>query len=304
MKVAVTGATGFIGSALVSALRGRGDDVTVLTRAAAHARGLDGVRIVEAELETPGAWTAALTGQDAIVHLAGAPIGGRRWTAREKQLLRDSRVESTRTIVEAIAALAPAARPRALVTASGVDYYALALDTAGFDDDPVTERDPPADTFLGRLCRDWEHEAEAATASGVRVASMRTGLVLAATGGALARMRRPFALHVGGRIGSGRQFVSWIHRDDVVAAYVAAIADDRYAGAFNLVASSVRNADFSRALARAMHRSSWLPVPAFAVRAAIGELAEYVLGGRNVVPARLDEVGFPFARRELADAFT
>jgi uncharacterized protein (TIGR01777 family) len=187
------------------------------------------------------------------------------------------------------------------VTASGVDYYPFATGPAEFDDDPVTERDPPGDGFLARVCRDWEAEARAAEALGVRVVAMRTGVVLG-PGGALARMRRPFELFVGGRLASGRQFVSWVHRDDVVAAYAAALADERYLGAFNVVAASPRNAELSRALAAALHRPSWLPVPAFALRVALGELADYVINGRNVVAARLDALGFPFARRELANA--
>lgn len=302
-RVVVTGATGFIGSAIVAALRARGDRVTVLARSAARARDRlgDGVEIVEADLETLGAWADALAERDAIVHLAGEPIGGKRWDARQKQILRDSRVESTRALVEALAALAPTARPRVLVSASGADYYPFAPDQPNFDDDPVTEQDPAADTFLGRLCRDWEREALAAEPLGVRVATMRTGLVLG-PGGALARMTTPFKLFFGGRIGSGRQFVSWVHRDDVVAAYLAALDDDRFRGAHNLVAGSTRNADFARALGAALRRPSWLPVPAFALRAAVGELADYLLAGRNVVPARLQRLGFAFTRDRLASA--
>jgi len=300
MRVVVTGATGFIGSALVAALRARGDAIVALTRDPDRARrALGEVEAVAADLESPGPWQAALEGADAIVHLAGESIGGKRWDARQKQVLRDSRIESARNLVDAIAKLA--ARPRVLVSASGADYYAFSSGPAEFDDDEVTEADPPADTFLGRLCRDWEAAARAAEPLGVRVVCMRTGLVLGG-GGALARMTTPFKLFAGGRIGSGRQWMSWIHHADVVAAYTAAVHDERYAGPLNLVAGSVRNADFSAALGKALHRPSWLPVPGFALRAAVGELSEYLLNGRNVVPRKLEQLGFTWQHRELAEA--
>ena len=299
----MTGATGMIGKALVAALRERGDHVTVLTRSPERAREqLGDVDAITAELETPGPWQLSLAKADAIVHLAGESIAGARWNARQKQVIRDSRVEGTRTLVEGIAALPVADRPRALVTASGVDYYPFASRTHDFDDDEVNESDPPGDGFLARVCRDWEREAAAATDLGVRVASMRTGVVLG-PGGALAKMATPFKLFVGGRIGSGEQWFSWIHLADVVAAYLAATSDERYAGPINLVApGSVRNADLSRALGKVLHRPSWLPVPAFAVKLAVGELAEYLLEGRRVVPAKLHALGFTWKHGDLASA--
>jgi uncharacterized protein (TIGR01777 family) len=202
MKIVVTGATGFLGTALVGALRDRGDAITVLSRDAARARAVLGeVTAVTADLESGGPWTAALAGAHAIVHLAGEPLSGKRWDARHKQRLRDSRVETTHALVEAIAALPAAARPRALISASGIDYYPFAPDTE-FDDDEVTEADPPGESFLGRLCRDWEAAARAAEGLGVRVVCMRTGIVLG-PGGALAKLAAPFKLFAGGRIGSG-----------------------------------------------------------------------------------------------------
>lgn len=300
MKVAVTGATGFIGTALVKKLRERGDAVTVLTRDPERAKQtLGDVTAVKAELEAPGAWWDALDGIDGIVHLAGESIAGKRWDARQKQIIRDSRVETTRTIIEAIAKAT--AKPKVLVSASGADYYPFASGPGDFDDDAVTEQDPPGETFLARLCRDWEKEARAAEALGVRVACMRTALVIG-KGAGLGKMATPFKLFVGGRIGNGRQWMSWIHLDDAVAAYVAALSDDRYTGPINLVTESVRNAEFARTLGTVMHRPSWLPVPGFALRAAVGEIAESILNGRNVVPKKLLQLGFTWQYRDLAKA--
>ncbi len=301
MKVVVTGATGFIGSALVRALLARGDAVTVLSRDGERAKAkLGNVTGVTSDLETLGPWTSALANADAIVHLAAESIAGGRWDARKKQLIRDSRVESTRVIVEAIAALPAADRPRALIASSGADYYPFAEDPT-FDDDEVTEADPPGDSFLARVCRDWEREATAATELGVRVVCMRTGIVLG-HGGAVEKMITPFKLFVGGRIGSGKQWMPWIHLDDAVAGYLAAIDDPRYSGPINLVTDAVRNKDFARALGASIGRPSWMPVPALALKAAVGELAEYLLKGRRVVPARLRALGFTWKHPTLADA--
>lgn len=303
MKIVVTGATGFVGSALVPVLQARGDEVIVFSRDRARAKEkFPDATCVTADLETPGLWRDALVGVDAIVHLAGESIGAKRWDARQKQVLRDSRVEATRTLVEMIGELPAEKRPRVLVSASGGDYYPFALDKDDFDDDEVTESDPPGDSFLARLCRDWEKEARGAEALGLRVACMRSGIVLGPGGGALARMLTPFKLFVGGRIGSGRQWFSWIHRDDAVAAYAAATSDARYTGAFNLVAGSVRNAELAAAIGTSLHRPSWLPVPAFAVKAAAGELAEYLLNGRRIVPERLRALGFAWTHPDLASA--
>ena len=299
MKVVVTGATGYIGQPLVAHLLGRDHRVVALVRDPDRAK-LGAATLVRADLETPGSWCDELAGADAVIHLAGEPIAGKRWDAQQKQLLRDSRIETTRTIVEAIAKARE--KPRVLACASGVDYYPFALGVDDFDDDEVTETDPPGDDFLARLCTSWEAEARTATAHGVRVCAMRTGLVLGGGGGALARMKQPFAWFVGGRIGSGQQFVSWIHRDDVVAVYAAALEDERYTGPINLVAGSVRNAELARAIGHALRRPAIVPVPAFAIRLAVGELAESLLHGRNVVPARLRELGFGFAHPDLADA--
>lgn len=303
MKVVVTGGTGYVGIPLVAALRARGDAVTVLSRDAARAATTlgDGVTAVTADLDDPrGAWTAALAGADAILHLAGESVGTKRWDAQQKQKIRDSRVEATRGLVEAIAALPADARPKALVSASGADYYPYAHEP--MDDDEVTEADPPADSFLGRVCRDWEREAMAATAHGVRVCCLRTGFVVG-PGGPLAKMSTPFKLYGGGRIGHGRQWMSWIALADIVALYATAAGDARYVGPINAVAPEpVRNAAFADALGTALHRPSWLPVPGFALKLAVGEFAEVLLHGRRVIPAKLQALHFAYTHPTLASA--
>jgi uncharacterized protein (TIGR01777 family) len=304
MKIAVTGATGFVGVPLVTALRAAGHEIIALVRNRARAsEKLPGVECVDAQLENQGPWCEVIGRVDAIAHLAGETIGGKRWDARQKQLIRDSRVESTRTIVEAIGALPEDKRPRTLVCASGTDFYPYAVGVGDFDDDPVTEDDPPADTFLGRLCRDWEKEANAARAFGVRVVSLRTGLVLGPHGGVLDRMKKPFQFFAGGRLGDGRQFMSWVSLDDAVGGYVASLTDARYEGPINLVTASTRNAELARALGHVLHKPSWVPVPTFAVKiAAGGELAESILNGRNVVPGKLRQLGFAWKQPTLEDA--
>ncbi|HEY4055760.1 MAG TPA: TIGR01777 family oxidoreductase [Kofleriaceae bacterium] len=303
MKVVVTGATGYVGVPLVKALQQRGDQIVVLTRDAAKAKvKLGDVDAITADIETPGTWAESLAGADAVLHLAGESVGAKRWDAREKQKIRDSRVESTRTIVEIIGLLPAEKRPTVFVHASGTDYYPFAPEKDEFDDDPVTEADKPGDSFLARVCRDWEKEAHVAEKFGLRVASMRSGIVLGPPGGALDKMSTAFKLHVGGKLGSGQQFMPWIHRDDAVAGYITALTDERYSGAFNLVTASTRNKDFSRALAAALGRSSWLAVPGFAVKLGAGEFAEYVLRGRNVIPARMKSLGFTWTRAMLESA--
>ena len=305
--VAITGATGFLGRPLVKLLLARGDKVLAFSRdpdGASRVLGNqpdDTLDVVEAYLEGEGAWQQRLADADAVIHLAGEPLAGKRWDARQKQIVRDSRVESTRLIVEALAQLEPALRPKVLVTASGADYYDW-VDAALDDDEEFDEKAPAGDSFLSRVCRDWEAEAVRAEPLGVRVVRMRCGVVLG-KGGALDRMRTPFKLFVGGRLGSGTQWFSWIHKDDALAAYVAAIDDARYTGAINLVAPDLARArDVARAVGRALHRPSWLPVPGFAVKAAVGELGDYLLHGRKVVPRALERLGFAFSHPDLDEA--
>jgi uncharacterized protein (TIGR01777 family) len=301
IRVGITGATGYVGTPLVRALVGRGDQVRVFTRDPERARQLLGdVDAAPAYLEAPGAWQQQVAGLDVIVHLAGESIGSGRWSSRKKQMIRDSRVESARHVADAIGMAPDGQRPRTLVSASGADYYEFADET--FDDDEYDERRSSGDSFLARVCRDWEAEALTAEAHGARVVLMRTGVVLG-PGGALEKMTTPFKLFAGGKIGSGRQWFAWIHRDDAVAAYLTAIDDARLRGPVNLVApGAVRNGELARAIGHVMHRPALLPVPGFALKAAVGELATYVLNGRKVVPKALAAAGFAFKYPTLEPA--
>ncbi|MCX5742423.1 MAG: TIGR01777 family oxidoreductase [Proteobacteria bacterium] len=306
MHVFVTGATGFVGKPLVAALLARGDRVSAMSRSAARAAVALGAHaalvIVEGDLEQPGAWSAALAGADVVVHLAGEPVAGKRWDARQKQVIRDSRVEATRALVEAIAALPATAvggRPRVLVSASGTDYYPAVVDAFDADDD-VIETTPPGEEFLARVCRDWETEATAAEAAGLRVARLRIGAVLARGGGALDKILPSFKLFAGGSVGTGKQWFSWVHRDDVLAVLLAATTDARFSGAFNVVAPGVtRYREFAKVLGARLHRPSFFRLPGFVLKLAVGEFATAILDGRKVVPRALEALGFTFKFPEL-----
>ncbi|MDP1571315.1 MAG: TIGR01777 family oxidoreductase [Vicinamibacterales bacterium] len=288
MKIIVAGGTGFLGKPLVEALRARGDDVRVLTRRAS-APGEIGW--------TPdggvGPWLASLEGAEAIVNLAGAGIAEKRWTEARKREIAESRLLATRSLVAAAGSLA--SPPRVFVSASAVGYY------GSRGDEPVTEAAPPATDFLGTLGREWEEAAQPVTVHGTRLAIVRTGLALAADGGALAEMRLPFSLGVGGRLGSGRQYMSWIHRDDWVRLVCFLIDDASAQGPFNATAPTpVTNAEFTRALGRALHRPAILPVPAFALKILFGELAgPLLLEGQRAVPAKATALGFQFTYTDL-----
>ena len=294
MRVTVTGATGVIGRRLVKALKERGDEVTVLSRNPDRAREKLGVEAAAWDPEGGPAPADALDGRDGVIHLAGESIA-QRWTDEAKRRIRDSRVEGTRNLVAGLRAAA--SRPRVLVSASGVDYY------GPHGDERITEADPAGSTFLADVCVAWEQEAQAAEELGIRVARLRTGPVLDAAGGALATMLPPFKLGVGGPVAGGRQYLSWIHADDLVGLYLTALDDERYAGALNATAPHpVSNKDFSKALGRALHRPAVAPVPGFAIKLLYGDMAEIVTEGLNAVPARAQELGYAFAHPQVDEA--
>jgi hypothetical protein len=289
MRVVVAGGSGFLGQALVGTLRKAGHDVQVLTRVARNREDVTWTPNGE-----PGPWAAHLTGVDAIVNLAGAGLADQRWTEARKTLLVQSRVLATSSLVAA--ALGLPRPPRVFVNGSGVGIY------GPHGDDPVTEASPAGTDFVATMAGAWERTA-APVASASRLALLRTAMVLGPGGGALARMRLPFKLGAGGRLGSGRQWMPWIHLDDWVALVQRLIADETAAGPFNLTSPGpVRNAEFTKALGRALRRPTVIPVPAFALRVALGELSDVLLTGQRALPAKAEAIGFSFRYPRLDDA--
>ena len=294
MKVTITGATGLIGTRLVQALRDRGDGVTVLSRDPDRAEAALGVEAHAWDPIAGPAPAAALAGRDGVVHLAGEPVA-QRWNAKVKQAIQDSREIGTRNLVAGLAAAEP--RPGVLVSSSAVGYYGK------HGDERVTEEDPPGDDFLARACIAWEREAQAAAELGLRVVLVRTGVVLDPDGGALKTMLPPFRAGVGGPVAGGDQYMPWIHVDDIVGMYLAALDEPSWSGPINASAPEpATNKDFSKALGRALHRPAVAPVPAFALRMLYGEMAEIVTEGQRAVPQRAQALGYGFRHPDLDEA--
>ncbi|MGD9635515.1 MAG: TIGR01777 family oxidoreductase [Pirellulales bacterium] len=292
MIIAVTGSTGLVGSALVKALEARGDLVRRLVR---HA-----VRDAEREI----AWNpdagqidaAELNGVDAVVHLAGENIAGRRWSEDFKRRILESRTKGTRLLAETLAGLEM--KPSVFVSASATGYY------GNRHDEEVDELAPSGNGFLAEVCREWEAATEPAHDADIRVVKLRIGPVLSPKGGALAKMLPPFKMGVGGVIGSGRQYFSWISLDDLVSAILFALDNDSLAGPVNAVTPHpVTNREFTKTLGRVLGRPTIFPMPAFAARLAFGEMAdEMLIGGVRVAPHELIKAKFPFEHPELEPA--
>ena len=294
MKVTVTGATGLIGPKLVAALTARGDEVTVLSRDPDRARGALGVDAQRWDLLSEPAPVAALAGRDAVVHLAGEPVA-QRWSHAVKQAIRASRETGTRNLVAGIEQASP--RPATLASSSAVGYYGK------HGDERLDETAAAGEDFLARTCVVWEREALAAGDLGLRVVTIRTGVVLDSGGGALKAMLPPFKAGVGGPVAGGRQYIPWIHVEDIVGLYLAALDDDAWSGPVNGSAPEpVTNRDFSKALGRALHRPAIAPVPALALRVLYGEMAEIVTEGQRAIPARALAAGHVFAHPDLDEA--
>jgi uncharacterized protein len=290
MRVAVTGATGTIGAALLGALRERGDQATALSRS-----GADGAVRWAAPSQEP-APAEALAGRDAVVHLLGEPLD-QRWSDAAKREIRNSRVLGTRNLVAGLRALPGEQRPRVLVSQSAVGFYGAR------GDEPVDESEPPGEDFLARVVVDWEAEALAAAELGVRVVVTRTGVVLSSGGGALRKMLPFFKLGIGGPVAGGRQYVPWVHLDDVVGALLFALDSEALKGPANVTAPDpATNGELSRALGRVLRRPAFAPVPAFALRLLYGEMATIVTTGQRAVPRRLTELGYAFRRPDLEGA--
>ena len=285
MRVAVTGATGTLGSALAGALKSRGDAVTPLSRS---------TNWKQPKTDPPPADT--LRGCDAVVNLLGEQIA-QRWSDAAKREIRDSRVLSTRNLVSALRELPEGERPKVLVSQSGVGWY-------GFrGDERLDESAPAGDDFIAQLSVEWEAEARRAEELGVRVVLNRTGMVLSDSGGALEKMLPFFKAGIGGPVAGGRQYIPWVHLDDVVGAILFELDTEAASGPINLTAPEpVTNREFSKALGRALRRPAFAPVPALAVRALYGEMANIVTTGQRAVPARLAELGYRHRRPDLEAA--
>jgi uncharacterized protein (TIGR01777 family) len=289
MDVLVTGATGFIGSRLVTRLQERGDRVRIVTRQPQRAQRL----FPWATVFPVEALVTAVDGCTGVVNLAGEPIIG-RWTAARKQAIHASRAGYTQRLVQAIAQVQR--RPEVLVNASAIGYYG-ASETAIF-----TEESPPGEDFLAQVCRDWEQAAQPVQALGVRLVIFRIGIVLG-MGGAIARILPPFRAFLGGPIGSGRQWFAWIHREDMVNLLLTALADPAWSGVYNGTAPQpVRMAELCATLGQVLHRPSWLPVPGVLLELLLGDAAQVILTGQQVLPQRVMAMGFQYQYPTLTPA--
>jgi uncharacterized protein len=292
MKILISGASGMIGSSLAFALDTAGHSLNRLVRDESCAAAGD----VVWNPASGGLAASALAPFDAIVHLAGESIAAGRWTAEKKERIRASRVDGTRILAAALASLPP--RPRTLISASAIGFY------GDRDDEWLDESSSQGNDFLAAVCRDWEAAAEPAAKAGVRVVHPRFGVVLSGHGGALKKMLLPFRLGIGGRIGSGRQYMSWVALDDVVGAIVHALTTENLRGAVNVVAPHpVTNLEFTKTLGRVLSRPTIFPMPAVAARAVLGEMADaLLLSGQRVRPAKLLGAGYAFLFPTLAPA--
>lgn len=290
MNVVIAGGSGFLGRRLERELLQRGDKVAVLSRAG-------GEGTVRWDGRGGGEWEESLEGADAVVNLAGAGVADRPWTQSRRRELTDSRLLSTRALVEAIGRRRR--KPRVLVNASAVGYYG---DRA---DETLREDSPPGAGFLADLCSRWEAAARGAEAHGVRTALLRIGVALGAEGGALKRMLLPFKLGLGGRLGTGEQWMPWVHADDVVGLALACLSDERLSGPVNAVAPELAtNAQFTRELGRALRRPTPFPVPAAVLRLALGEMSQILLSSQRVVPSAARSAGYSFRHPLLDEALS
>jgi uncharacterized protein (TIGR01777 family) len=290
MRVFITGGTGLVGRRLVARLCGRGDEVVVLSRRPQQAREAlgPGATVVDGDPMKPGAWQEAAAGCEAVVNLAGENIFSQRWNEDFKKLLLDSRVEATRNVAAAFTGRA-AKRAHVLINASAIGYYGV------HGDEELGEDSPPGHDFMAHICVEWERAASAAAAAGTRTVLARIGVVLDRAGGALVKMLTPFRLFGGGPVGSGRQWMSWIHHDDVAGLLIWAMDRGDLSGPLNVTAPHpVTNREFARALGRALHRPAFVRTPGFMLRLGLGEAAAVVTTGQRVVPRKALQLGYTF----------
>ena len=295
LRILVTGATGLIGRHLCRSLLDDGHTVIGLSRAPEKARGVPVTEMRQWDAMSGPPTAAALAGVDALIHLAGEPIAAHRWSDEQKRRIRDSRVVSTRNLVNGLRAMAE--KPVAFISSSAVGFY------GDRGDELLDEQSPAGRGFLPEVCQAWEHEAEPVTAAGIRLVLVRTGVVLSREGGALEKMMTPFKLGLGGKLGNGRQWFPWIHLSDIIGIYRYALANEAIKGPINGAAPvPVTNAEFTRQFAEALHRPAFVPVPEFGLRAAMGEMAAILLASQRVLPNALIAAGSPFRFATLAAA--
>ncbi len=298
MRILVSGSTGFLGSSLIDVLEREGHTILRLMRPDTRKGDANSARAQTVRWDpVRGEFDAvAAEGADALVHLAGASIADGRWNAARKNLLRTSRIEATRHLIGALSKLQRP--PRVIVASSAIGYY------GNRGDETLTESSAPGGDFLSALCREWEVETARGTEFSARVVMLRFGVILAAHGGALPRMALPFKMGAGGRLGSGRQWMSWLTLPEAVGMIRFALSNSGLVGPANAVAPKpIQNADFTRILAKALHRPALFPAPAFALRLALGEMADaLLLVSQRVKPSKLEQAGYQFAQPELAAA--
>ena len=299
MKIAITGATGLVGSRLVARLNQAGHQILVFTRNPTKAQKVfpassySGLEVVQYTPQASGAWQQKISGCDAVVNLAGEPIA-ERWSPQQKQAIMESRQLGTRKLVEAIAMAEQ--KPQVLVSGSAIGYYGTS-ESSAFDESSGSGTD-----FLAQVCQNWETEAQKVTEYGVRLVILRIGIVLA-NGGALGKMIGPFKMFAGGPIGSGKQWFSWIHRDDLVSLIIKAVEDSSMSGTYNATAPNpVRMGELCQTLGEVMNRPSWLPVPDFVLELLLGDGAIVVLEGQQVLPKQTQQTGFDYQYPELKPA--
>ncbi|MEW5859762.1 MAG: TIGR01777 family oxidoreductase [Cyanobacteriota bacterium] len=302
MKVAITGATGFVGSRLVERLHAEGNQILVFSRNAAKAKQVfpantyPNLEIIPYTPTESGSWQQSIAGCDAVVNLSGEPIAEKRWTPEQKQTILNSRKIGTQKIVEAINQANP--KPSVLVNSSAIGYYGTS-ETAAFDETSSAGND-----FLSTVCKEWETEAQKVKDSGTRLVIVRTGIVLG-MGGALAKMLPPFKMFAGGPIGTGRQWFSWIHRDDLVNLILFALSHPEIEGVLNGTAPNpVRMNELAQTLGEVLNRPSWLPVPSFVLEGLLGDGAQVVLEGQQVLPKRTLSQSFEYQYPTLKPALT
>jgi uncharacterized protein (TIGR01777 family) len=297
MKILVTGATGLIGRSLCRKLTDDGHNVIGVSRSSRKPPGLSVVEIQQWDPQTGPITPTAFDGVDAVVNLAGEPIDSRRWSERQKRLIRDSRIVTTRNLVDALRSIGR--KPEVLVSSSAVGFY------GDRGDEQLDETSTPGHGFMSEICREWEREAERATELGIRVVEVRTGVVLSKEGGALQKMLTPFKVGIGGPLGSGRQWFPWVHINDIVGIYYHAIVTSVLHGPVNGAAPEpVTNKEFTRELARTLHRPAFLPVPETAMRVLVGEMADVLFGSQRVLPKVALESGYRFQYPSLAEALS